>query len=128
MAFPSCPNDLKAIAHYLKVAEEHDERNVIVSYWCKYSKIMPFIVCNHLLILINIGRVHALDIALKLTRTAEVNQYLMILMNWLEQVKKDNSENDAITSNVCGQATIENYALKLFAYADNQDLKECYGK
>lgn len=107
MAFPPCPNDLKAIAHYLKVAEEHDARNIVVSYWC---------------------RVHALDIALKLTRTPEVNQYLMTLMTWLEQIKKDNADNEAITSNVCGQATIENYALKLFAYADNQDHQENYGK
>lgn len=42
MAFPPCPNDLKAIAHYLKVAEEHDARNIVVSYWCKQSEIIVY--------------------------------------------------------------------------------------
>lgn len=30
-----CPASLRAIQPYLKIAAEHDEREPIVSYWCK---------------------------------------------------------------------------------------------
>lgn len=30
-----CPASLRAIQPYLKLAAEHDEREPIVSYWCK---------------------------------------------------------------------------------------------
>jgi vacuolar protein sorting-associated protein VTA1 len=33
---PPCPTSLKAIQHYLKTASEHDQRDPVVSYWCKY--------------------------------------------------------------------------------------------
>jgi hypothetical protein len=33
---PSCPATLKAIQHYLNTAAEHDQRDPVVSYWCKY--------------------------------------------------------------------------------------------
>jgi hypothetical protein len=33
---PSCPATLKAIQHYLNTATEHDQRDPVVSYWCKY--------------------------------------------------------------------------------------------
>lgn len=32
---PPCPASMKPIAHYLKAAQEHDQRDVIVSYWCR---------------------------------------------------------------------------------------------
>lgn len=34
--FPACPPSLKAIQHYLKTAAEHDGRDPVISYWCKY--------------------------------------------------------------------------------------------
>jgi vacuolar protein sorting-associated protein VTA1 len=33
---PLCPASLKTIQHYLKTASEHDQRDPVVSYWCKY--------------------------------------------------------------------------------------------
>lgn len=33
---PSCPQTLRSIQPYLKIASEHDERDQIVSYWCKF--------------------------------------------------------------------------------------------
>lgn len=39
----------------------------------------------------------------------------------LFQFKTEHSENDAITSEVVGQAHMENYALKVFLFADNED-------
>uniref|UniRef100_T1PAJ1 Vta1 n=1 Tax=Musca domestica TaxID=7370 RepID=T1PAJ1_MUSDO len=49
-------------------------------------------------------------------------------MDWLETVKKEHSENEAITNEVAAQAHMENYALKLFLYADKQDREGNFGK
>lgn len=35
MPFPPVPAEVKGIAHYLKVADEHESRNIVVAYWCK---------------------------------------------------------------------------------------------
>lgn len=34
--FPPCPPSLKSIQHYLKTASEHEGRDPVISYWCKY--------------------------------------------------------------------------------------------
>lgn len=49
-------------------------------------------------------------------------------MDWLEAVKKEHAENEAITNEVAAQAHMENYALKLFLYADKQDREGNFGK
>lgn len=33
---PACPPTLKAIQHYLKIAQEHASRDPVVSYWSRY--------------------------------------------------------------------------------------------
>lgn len=48
-------------------------------------------------------------------------------MDWLEATKKG-SGNECITHEVAGQAYVENYALKLFTYADKQDREANFGK
>lgn len=42
-------------------------------------------------------------------------------MEWLEVFKKQHKDNEAITNEIVAQAHLENYALKLFNYADQQD-------
>lgn len=49
-------------------------------------------------------------------------------MDWLEESKKINKDNDAVTNEVAAQAHLENYALKLFLFADKQDREQNYGK
>lgn len=49
-------------------------------------------------------------------------------MDWLETVKRENSNNEAITNEVAALAHLENYALKLFLYADKQDRESNFGK
>lgn len=49
-------------------------------------------------------------------------------MEWLETTKKENSSNEAITNEIVAQAYLENYALKLFTYANQQDLASNFGK
>ncbi|XP_049865788.1 vacuolar protein sorting-associated protein VTA1 homolog [Pectinophora gossypiella] len=105
---PQCPSSLRAIQHYLKTAAEHDNRDPVVGYWC---------------------RLHALQIGLKVTnKTPEETKFLIALMEWLEATKQTYKDNEAITNEVVAQAHIENYALKLFLYADNLDREQNYGR
>ncbi|KAG6456445.1 vacuolar protein sorting-associated protein VTA1 homolog [Manduca sexta] len=106
---PECPPSLKSIQHYLKTATEHDTRDPVVAYWC---------------------RLHALQVGLKLTskKTPEETKVLMALMDWLEEVKKTHKDNEAITNEVAAQAHLENYALRLFLFADKQDREQNYSK
>lgn len=50
------------------------------------------------------------------------------IMGWLETSKKEHSSNEAISNDVVAQAHLENYALKLFTYADQQDRAANFGK
>lgn len=52
----------------------------------------------------------------------------MGLMDWLETTKKNMHDNECITNEVAAQAYIENYALKLFLYADGQDRAGIFNK
>jgi len=49
-------------------------------------------------------------------------------MDWLEKQKKVMADNEAVTHEVAAQAHLENYALKLFVYADSQDRAANFGK
>ena len=50
-------------------------------------------------------------------------------MDTLEKTKKANAEtNDAFKDDIVAQAVIEEYALKLFDYADAEDRAEKFGK
>ncbi|XP_014610111.1 PREDICTED: vacuolar protein sorting-associated protein VTA1 homolog [Polistes canadensis] len=105
---PPVPAPLKNIQQYLKVATTHDQRDCVVSYWC---------------------RLYALQTGLKLsTKTSEETSFLLKLMNWLETTKKELHDNEAITNDVCAQAHLENWALKLFLYADQNDRASNFGK
>ncbi|XP_061709778.1 vacuolar protein sorting-associated protein VTA1 homolog [Cydia pomonella] len=106
---PECPPSLKSIQHYLKVATEHESRDPVIAYWC---------------------RLHALQVGLKATtkKTPEETKVLMALMDWLEEAKKSMKDNEAISNEVAGQAHLENYALRLFLFADKADREQNYGK
>ncbi|XP_063378840.1 vacuolar protein sorting-associated protein VTA1 homolog [Cydia fagiglandana] len=106
---PECPPSLKSIQHYLKVATEHEARDPVIAYWC---------------------RLHALQVGLKATtkKTPEETKVLMALMDWLEEAKKSMKDNEAISNEVAGQAHLENYALRLFLFADKADREQNYGK
>lgn len=49
-------------------------------------------------------------------------------MDWLEVVKKSQKENESISNDTVAQAYLENYAHKLFTYADQQDRASNFGK
>lgn len=52
----------------------------------------------------------------------------MKLMDWLETTKKELHDNEAITNDIAAQAHLENWALKLFLYADKNDRAANFGK
>lgn len=49
-------------------------------------------------------------------------------MDWLEATKKALHDNEAITNEVAAQAHLENWALKLFLYADKNDRAANFSK
>lgn len=108
--FPPVPAEVKPIAHLLKLADEHDERNIVIAYW---------------------ARMAACLLALQLVPTKKSPQTAELIRNlldWLEQVKKANSDNEGITSDTIAQSLIEEYALRLFNYADHQDREQIFNK
>lgn len=49
-------------------------------------------------------------------------------MDWLEAEKNKEKDNEAIAHDIPAQAHLENYALKLFLYADQQDRAAVFNK
>ncbi|XP_028997759.1 vacuolar protein sorting-associated protein VTA1 homolog isoform X2 [Betta splendens] len=95
------PAQLRSIQHYLRTAQEHEKRDPVVAYYC---------------------RLYAMQTGMKLdSKTPECRKFLVRLMDQLESMKKELSDNESITQEVVGNAHIENYALKMFLYADNED-------
>lgn len=106
--FPPCPPILKPIQHYLKTAVEHDNRDPVISYWC---------------------RLYSLQTGLKIDRKQKESLALLsALMDWLEMQKKDLADNEAVTNDLAAQAHVENYALKLFLWADGEDRDSRFNK
>lgn len=74
-----------------------------------------------------VGEFYALCLSIKPHPWHTTNLHPVALMDWLESTKKA-SDNESITHEVAGQAYLENYALKLFTYADKQDREANFGK
>ncbi|KAJ1569266.1 hypothetical protein HK405_007551 [Cladochytrium tenue] len=95
------PGELKSLVGYLQRAEELQSRDPVVAYYCNY---------------------YAAKLAID--RNSENKQckiFLMRLLDQLEQEKASFADNEAITNDLVGYAHIENFALKIFSNADNQD-------
>jgi vacuolar protein sorting-associated protein VTA1 len=108
VSLPPCPASLRPVQHYLKLATEHDARDPVVAYW---------------------ARLTALQAGLQIDKSSpEALAILLPLMEWLEGQKKVHKENDAVVNEVVASAHIENYAMKLFLYADKNDRAGNFGK
>jgi len=59
-------------------------------------------------------------------RTPEEKEYAGKIMTVMEQVKDANKDLDGIRSHVVGHVHIEDYALKLFAYAEQNDSQSIF--
>lgn len=105
---PPTPSAFKPVQHYLKTAIEHDKRDPVVAYYC---------------------RLYAMQRAMEIDRKSpECRNFLSTLMNLLEQTKKQLKDLEGIQNEVVGQAHMENYAIKLFHYADTEDRASRFGK
>ncbi|KAK6641469.1 hypothetical protein RUM44_013181 [Polyplax serrata] len=105
---PPCPASLKQIQHYLKTASEHDARDIVIAYWC---------------------RLYALQLGLKIDKSSpDAKKLLVGLMDWLEKTKTQQKDNEAVLHDIPAQAHLENYALKLFLWADSQDRAANFNK
>uniref|UniRef100_A0A8C7ECS6 Vacuolar protein sorting-associated protein VTA1 homolog n=1 Tax=Nothoprocta perdicaria TaxID=30464 RepID=A0A8C7ECS6_NOTPE len=101
LALPPLPPQFKSIQHHLRTAQELDKREPVVAYYC---------------------RLYAMQTGMKIdSKTPECRKFLSKLMDQLEAMKKQFGDNEAITQEIVGSAHVENYALKMFLYADNED-------
>ncbi|KPV77422.1 uncharacterized protein RHOBADRAFT_51277 [Rhodotorula graminis WP1] len=97
------PSDLKAVSPYLARARELTKAEPVIAYWCTF---------------------HALQQAMSLRSSAPESQaFLISLMDQLEESKAANASNEAFTDDLAASAYIENFGLKLFSQADNEDRK-----
>ncbi|KAJ7207402.1 Vta1 like-domain-containing protein, partial [Mycena haematopus] len=101
MALPPTPVALKSIAPYLLRANELRATEPIIAYWCTYYAAQ-------------------IGIGLKAKDTASRN-FLFELLGALETMKKDIGPTDAIDIESASAAFVENFALRVFAMADNED-------
>ncbi|KWU47485.1 DUF605-domain-containing protein, partial [Rhodotorula sp. JG-1b] len=95
------PAELKAISPYLARATELEKAEPVISYWCTY---------------------YALQQAMSLgSKDPESQVYLLALMDKLEQARSEHATEEAFTDDIAAGAYIENFGLKLFSQADNED-------
>ncbi|XP_038196280.1 vacuolar protein sorting-associated protein VTA1 homolog isoform X1 [Arvicola amphibius] len=117
---PPLPAQFKSIQHHLRTAQEHDKRDPVVAYYSKKAflgKGVSILVLLHCL-----GRLYAMQTGMKIdSKTPECRKFLSKLMDQLEALKKQLGDNEAVTQEIVGCAHLENYALKMFLYADNED-------
>ncbi|RCH90170.1 hypothetical protein CU097_011928 [Rhizopus azygosporus] len=95
------PPELKYITPYIQRGQELLSREPVVAYYAQY---------------------YAAKLAISRgPRTKETNEYLSHLLESLETQKKSLGDNEAVTNDLVGYAHIENFALKIFLNADNED-------
>ncbi|GJN89756.1 hypothetical protein Rhopal_002745-T1 [Rhodotorula paludigena] len=103
MTTPAVPQELKAISPYLARANELAKPEPVISYWCTY---------------------YALQQAMSVrAQDPESQAFLLSLMDKLEETKAAHSSNEAITDDIAAAAYVENFGLKIFSQADNEDRK-----
>ncbi|GFZ47391.1 hypothetical protein JCM24511_05134 [Saitozyma sp. JCM 24511] len=102
------PEGLKSCEQILKRAKELKKAEPVVSYWCCFSAAEKVL------------KVHS--------RTKEQTMFLMSLLDALEKMKAVLAGNDAISSEAAGAMHVENFALKVFMSADNDDRAGITGK
>nr|SVE92733.1 EOG090X0GPB [Megafenestra aurita] len=73
-------------------------------------------------------RLHALQQGLTLKKAKEDMTFLLALMDWLEKTKQEMKSHEIISDEIVAQAHIENIAVKLFNWADNEDRCERHNK
>ncbi|KAF0383100.1 DUF605-domain-containing protein [Gigaspora margarita] len=101
MSLPALPDELKFINGFLQRAQELRNREPVIAYYCNF---------------------YSVKLALeKGTKSKESKAFLARLLDVLEEEKKALHDNEAAVNNVVGEAYVENFGLKVFMNADNED-------
>jgi len=103
LGLPALPPDLKPMSAYLQRSEELRDKDPIMAYWCAY---------------------YAAQVGISLkTKDPNARKILFELLGLLEQMKKEIGSSDAIENETASCAYVENFALRIFSIADNEDRK-----
>lgn len=91
-AVPDVPQSLRPIAHYVKIANEYMQRDVVIYYWCKFRSdqtnkaVGQSTTCGHFCIKA-LGLFHAVQEGMKLDKsTPPALNFLTSVLSVLEQV------------------------------------------
>lgn len=119
---PPIPAELKSITPYLQRAEEVKPTDPVIAYWCTSRRRLVALCVSLRLVSTTIGAYHAaqLGISLKL-KDSSARTFLFDLLGLLERMKAEIGANDAIDDESASSAYVENFALRVFAMADNED-------
>ncbi|SNX83247.1 uncharacterized protein MEPE_01953 [Melanopsichium pennsylvanicum] len=98
---PTPPPELKAVLPYVQRANELRTADRVIAYWCCYYAAQLGISGN--------------------AKETEPKMYLLTLMDTLEDLKSKLADNDAVINDAASSAYVENFALKVFVGADNED-------
>ncbi|KAG0263782.1 hypothetical protein DFQ27_001607 [Actinomortierella ambigua] len=99
MSAGTVPEGLKVITPYLQRASQLAEKEPIVSYYSNY---------------------YAAKLAIQ-KANKDNRVFIDSLLSTLEKQRKEIGENEAISNDLVGYAHIENFALKIFTRADDED-------
>lgn len=117
---PPVSPSLKSIAPYLQRAEELRTQDPIIAYWCKYNDIVDILLYLPFYFLEGAFYAAQIGITLKAHDSAS-RDLLSALLGALEQTKNEIGPDDVIYNELASSAYVENFALKVFASADNED-------
>ncbi|CAG0902616.1 unnamed protein product [Cyprideis torosa] len=105
---PAIPSQFKPIQHFLKTASDFDSKDPVIAYWCRF---------------------HGVQAAMKVdSKSPDALAIILPLLDWLEKVKNSSKEDEAFTNDVVAQSHVEQYALKLFNWADGEDRASRFNK
>ncbi|KII93162.1 hypothetical protein PLICRDRAFT_382100 [Plicaturopsis crispa FD-325 SS-3] len=107
LELPPIPPEMKAVVPFLQRADELKFKDPVIAYWCAY---------------------HAAQVGISLPPTPAVRSILSSLLTTLELMKVAIEPNDAISSEPAAAAYVENFALRVFARADDEDRKGEWGR
>ncbi|CAG8529457.1 13722_t:CDS:2 [Racocetra fulgida] len=93
MTLPTLPEELKFINGFLQRAQELRNREPVIAYYCNF---------------------YSVKLALeKGTKSKESKAFLAKLLDVLEEEKKALHDNEAVTDDVVGEASVENFGIKI---------------
>lgn len=123
-AITDIPATLRGIAHYVKIANEYAQRDVVIYYWSKLNG-SSYLIDKILALYYAVQQAMGID-----KSSPEAIQFLTTVLSnlervcitiskiklskWIVQIKKESPGNDALTQDVVAQSYIENHCLKLF--------------